>query len=277
MFLEMDKNCCNNYYPRQVEIITNYFIMKKLLTMFISIYMMLNCSSSIYGQKIMKLDDDLKTNSRPIEAKLRGISTVGKYEFSPYRIVSGKAGWGTSTSSKDKFNSKTYTESRSKSSFVFTVNDKDTLRVNTTTNTKFSESESKFLFGDMTTLNKSVDNYIALISPSYDTTVWKMILVSNTGAEVEGKSKAEGILSNEITNIQIRAIKQWEDGKTAAFKMICGYGFFLDNKEIAAVQSNDISGKKFVWLHNDLNEKMKSILAAASASLMVHTVDAESH
>ena len=239
--------------------------------------MMLIYYSSLNGQKIMKLEDDLKANSKPIEAKLKGVSTVGKYEFSPYRIVSGKAGWGTSKSSKDQFNSETYTESRSKSSFVFTVNDKDTIRVNTTTNTKFSESESKLLFGDMTTLNKSIDNYIALISPAYDTTVWKMILVSSSGAEVEGKFKSEGILSNNVTNIQIRAIKQWEDGKTATFKMICGYGFFIENKEIAAVQSNDLSAKKFVWIHNELNEQIKPILAAASASIMVHNLDAESH
>ena len=252
--------------------------MKKLLTIVTGMSIVLVYSSAIYGQKLMKLDDELKANSKPIEAKLKGISTIGKYEFSPYRIVSGKAGWGTSKSSKDKFNSETYTESKSKSSFVFTVNDKDTILVNTTTNTQFSESESNFLLGDITTLNKSIDNYIALIFPSYDTTEWKMVLVSNTGAEVEGKFKAEGILTNGTMNIQIKMIKQWEDGKNTTFKMICGYGFFIDNKEIAAVQSNfDLSPKKFVWLHQSLNEQMKSILAAASASLMIHTVDPESH
>jgi hypothetical protein len=251
--------------------------MKKLKIMIISILMMLIYPSVIYGQKIMKLDDDLKANSKPIEAKLKGISRVGKYEFSPYRIVSGKTGWGTSKSSKDKFNSETMTESKSKASFVFTVNDKDSILVNTTTNTKFSESESNFLFGDVTTLNKSIDNYIALISPSYDTLVWKMILVTNTGAEVEGKNKAEGVLSNGVINIRIKAIKQWEDGKNTTFKMICGYGFFLDNKEIAAVQSNfDLSPKKFVWLHQSLDDQMKSVLAAASASLMVHDAETES-
>jgi hypothetical protein len=251
--------------------------MKKLITILIIVLMMLIVSSTISGQKIMKLDDDLKANSEPIEAKLKGISAVGKYEFSPYRIISGKAGWGTSKSSKDKFNSETYTESKSKSSFVFTVNDKDTILVNTTTSTKFNEGESKFLFGDMTTLNKSIDNYVALISPLYDTTAWKMILVTKMGAEVEGKSKAEGILSNGLISVQIRAIKQWDDGKTAPFKMICGYAFILDNKEIAAVQSNDLSAKKYVWLHKDLDGQMKSILAAASASIMIHIVDPESH
>ena len=252
--------------------------MKKLSTMTVSIAIVMFYSINIYGQKIMKLDDDLKANSEPMEAKLKGISRIGKYEFGPYKVVSGKAGWGTTKWREDKFNSETYSESKSKLSFVFTVNGKDTILVNTTTNTKFNESESNFLGGDMTTLNKSIDNYLALISPSYDTTGWKMVLVSSIGAEVVGKFKAEGILTNGITNIQIREIKQWEDGKNTTFKMICGYGFFLDNNEIAAVQSNfDLSPKKFVWLHQNLDEQMKSILAAASAALMVHTVDTESN
>ncbi|MFZ0473130.1 MAG: hypothetical protein WAL94_10985, partial [Bacteroidales bacterium] len=58
------------------------------------------------------------------------------------------------------------------------------------------------------------------------------------------------------------------------YMMICGYGFFLENKEIAAVQSK--TNRIFVWLHQNLDEQMKSVLAAASASLMVHTFASES-
>jgi len=181
--------------------------MKKLQKMFIGMLIMLVYSSTIYGQKIMKLEDDLKGKSEQMEAKLKGISHIGKYEFGPYKIVSGKTGWGNTKWSKDKFNSETYSESRSKLSFVFTVNGKDTILVNTTTNTKFNESENNFLGGDMTTLNKSIDHYLALISPSNDTAQWEMVLVSSTGAEVAGKFKAEGVLTNGVTNIQIREIK----------------------------------------------------------------------
>jgi hypothetical protein len=241
--------------------------------MFISILMMPIYSSTIYGQKIMKLDDELKANSKPMEAKLNGISIIGKYEFGPYKIVSGKGEWGIGTSSTDRFSSETTTESKSKSSFVFAVNDKDTILVNTSTNANYSKSEREGLFGSVTTLNGSLDNYTALISPYNDTTLWKMILFSTTATEVGGDN-AEGLLTNGVTKIQIRGIKQWEDGKNTPFKMICGYGFFIDNKEIAAVQSK--TNKIFVWLHQNLDEQMKSILAAASASLMVHTFAGES-
>ena len=251
--------------------------MKNLQTMFISMLMMLIYSSTIYGQKLMKLDDELKANSKPIEAKRKGMSSIGKYEFGPYKIVSGKGGWGTTTSKKNFFSFETKSESKTKLSFVFVANEKDTILVNTATNTKFSQSD--FSFGDLstTTLNQSIDNFIAMISPGYDTTVWKMVLVSRSGAEVEGNYTAEGILTNGPMNIQIRTIKQWEDGKNPVFKMICGYEFFIDNNSIAAVQANlNLTPKKFVWLHQNLDEKMKSILAAASASIMIYTDEAQS-
>jgi hypothetical protein len=247
--------------------------MKKLLIMFINILMMLICSSTVYGQKIMKLDDELKANSTPMEAKLKGISILPRYEFGPYKVVSGKTDWGTGKSTTNKFSSETYTEYKGKSSFVFTVNAKDTILVNTMTNANYSKSEREGFFVSVTTLNGSLDNYTVLISPYNDTTFWKMILVSTTEAKAGGDN-AEGLLTNGVTNIQIRGIKQWEDGKNTPFMMIIGYGFFIDNNEIAAVQSK--TNKMFVWLHQNLDEQMKSVLAAASASLMVHTFANES-
>lgn len=66
--------------------------MKKLLTSIISLLLIMIYTSSVYGQKIMRLDNELKANSKPMEDKRKGISSVGKYQFGPYRIVSGKAG-----------------------------------------------------------------------------------------------------------------------------------------------------------------------------------------
>jgi hypothetical protein len=247
--------------------------MKKLLIMFTSILIMLMNSLAIYGQKIMKLDNELKANSTTMEAKLKGISILPKYEFGPYRIVSGKAEWGIGTSTTDRFSSETYTESKSKSSFLFTVNAKDTILVNTMTNANYSKSEREGFLVNVTTLTGSLDNYTALISPYNDTVLWKMILVTTTEAK-QGGDNAEGLLTNGVTNIQIRGIKQWEDGKNTPYMMICGYGFFLENKEIAAVQSK--TNRIFVWLHQNLDEQMQSVLAAASASLMVHSFASES-
>jgi hypothetical protein len=220
------------------------------------------------GQKIMKLNNDLKANSQPVEAKRKGMSSVGKYEFGSYRIVAGKAGWGSTTSNKKMFSFKTQSVSKSKSSFVFTINNKDTINVNTASNTKFTETE----VGNFGFLNNSVDNYSAIIAPEYDTTLWKMVVNFNMGEDVNGNFNASGALTDGKVTIQIKEVRVWEDGKTPMMSAICGYEFYLDNTAIAAVQSCiDTTKKKFVWLRQDLDQPIKDVLAAASAALLVHT------
>ena len=247
--------------------------MRKILIMFTCILMPFIYSSAVYGQKIMKLDDELKANSTPMEARIKGISLIGKYHFGPYRIVSGKVETAATTTDRVNYGSETIAEPAYNSSFVFTVNDQDTILVNTMINADYSESERTVLLGNATTLNGSPDNYTALISPYNDTTLWKMILVTATGIEVLGNLEAEGILTNGITNIQIREVKQWEDGKNTPLDMICGYGFFLDDKEIAAVQKFDDVTRRYVWLNQNLDERIKSVLAAASASILTSRVE----
>jgi hypothetical protein len=245
--------------------------MKKYSQMIIFTLIIMALSISAIGQKIMKINEDLKTSCTPFEAKRKGISSVGKYQFGPYKIVSGKAGWTTSESKSKFLSYETKTESKKKSSFVFVANDKDSVLVNTATNTKTSET----IMGSLSTLNNSTDNYIALFNQTTDTIVWKMIAVFDSGEKVEENFTAEGILTNGVIEIQIRIIKHWEDGKTPMFKPIIGYEFILDGRSIAAVQSSiDTFQKKFVWLLPGLDEQMKLILAAASAALMVHTDDA---
>jgi hypothetical protein len=245
--------------------------MKKHLSVIICTLMIMAFPMAAIGQKIIKINEELKTSCTPFEAKRKGMSSVGKYQFGPYKIVSGKAGWTTSTSKSKFFSLETKTESKKKSSFVFVANDKDSILVNTSTNTKTSET----IGGSWSVLNNSTDNYIAIFSQTMDTTVWKMIMIFDSGEQVEGNFKAEGVLTNGTTTIQIKIIKQWEDGKTPMFKPIIGYEFISYGRSIAAVQSSiDTFQKKFVWLLPDLDEQMRLILAAASAALMVHTDDA---
>lgn len=244
--------------------------MKRLSTIIIGLLLIPLGSSITYGQKVMKLDSELKANSKPMEAKRKGMSSVGKYEFGPYKIVSGKAGWTTTTSNKKFFSFETKSESKKKSSFVFVAGEKDTIMVNTSTNTKMSETN----IANWTFMNQSVDNYIAIIAPAADTSVWKMGVVFGSGQDVEGNYRAAGFMTDGITEVEIREVKQWEDGKSPALKLICGYEFFIGNNSVAAVQSSiDTFQKKYVWLSQNLTEKMKSVLAAAAASLMVHTDD----
>lgn len=237
------------------------------------IIMSITASSVVYGQKIMKLDMDLKANSTPVEAKRKGLSFISKYEFGPYRIVSGKSGWTATTSHKGFFNLETHSVSQARSSFVMVAGDRDTIKVNTSTNTQVSQID----FDEEPILNQNTNNYLDIISLTGDTTLWKMIIVFRKGTDVKNYFNAEGILTNGRERIQISQVKQWEDGSSSLFRMICGYEFILNGKSIAAVQSSrDASKKRLVWLNRNLDEKMKNVLAAASASLMIHT-DSESN
>ena len=242
--------------------------MKNLITIIFSVILVTIIIDESYGQKIMKLESELKSGSTPLEAKRKAFGSVGKYQFGSYRIVSGKSGWTTTKPSSKFFSSETKSESKKKSSFVFVSNDKDTIQVSTSTNTKTIEST----WGDFSRLNLSSDNYLSVFSMNNDTTVWRMIILAQKGAVVKNNFSAEGILTNGQKTIQIREVRQWEDGKVPMFKLIIGYEFFLDQHSIAAVQSSpDSFQKKFVWLHKDLDEKMKSIIAAASASIMLYS------
>jgi hypothetical protein len=244
--------------------------MKKIFKSVISLSLVIACSLTVSAQKIMKLDKALKANSQPIEAKRKGVSALGKYQFGPYKIVSGKTGWTTSKSSKRFFSFESETESKKKSSFVFVANDKDSVLVNTATNTKAKETS----IGNWSNLNQSNDNYIVLISTTKDSTEWKMFVTYDSGSEVEGNFQSGGTLTDGTTNIEIRAVRVWEDGGEAVFKMIIGYEFYLDNQAVGAVQASvDTLKKKYVWLDQNLSEQLKMILATASASLLLHVDD----
>ena len=99
-----------------------------------------------------------------------------------------------------------------------------------------------------------------------------MVVASKSGANVKDLSHAEGVLTDGTKTIQIREVKILESGKGALLNSICGYEFTVNDVVVAAVQTSiDTFLKRIVWIRNDMDEKMKTVLAAAAASLMVNT------
>lgn len=100
-----------------------------------------------------------------------------------------------------------------------------------------------------------------------------MLVVFNTSNGMSsGENSADGLLTDGTTKIRIRQVMQWEDGKTTVLNTICGYEFYLGDDPLSAVQSSvDTFQKRYVWLNQNLEEPIKSKLAAAAAALMVHT------
>jgi hypothetical protein len=239
--------------------------MKKFMNLFISLLIMLWYPAFGYGQKMMIIDEDLKANSYPLEAKRKGVGVVGKYEFGPYKTIEGKVGWFAGFGMDHLFNY--CSESKSKASFTMIAYGQDSIRVNISRNTKTCGAT----IGNVSWESILGENYMDVISMPDDSADWVMVLVTRSEEGKDEESVAQGLLTNGIVKIDIMEVRKWEDGKTPAFGMACGYQYYLGGQTIAAVQSSiDTTKKKFVWLSMDLDEKLKSVLAAAMVSLMVH-------
>lgn len=224
----------------------------------------------------MKLDGNLQASTEPMQAKRKGVGNVGKYQFGPYQIVSGKEGLTTTTSKSRFLSAQTESKSKKKLSFVFVRDGKDSVLVNASVNTDVRDWDwdriTTPMINGWTVLKESQENYIATFSFPSDTTTWRMLLFSRIGKDVKGEEEFVGMLTDGKTAIQIKEIKHWNDGKTAVMGVAPGYEFYSQGTSIAAVQSSlDTFQKKWVWIGVNNNANAQFILAAASAAIMVKT------
>ena len=222
----------------------------------------------VSGQNTIKMDPDLKSNSTPLEAKRKAITTFPKYQFGPYAIVSAKAGltFGKGSSKMRFILEDTNSEAKTKSSFVL-VGNNDTVKVNTVNKVMSSETA----VGNLTAINQVNSLYMAEILVLADSSSWQLKLQTEMGPQIVGMFKTEGELTNGDLKIHIYPIKEWDTGKTDLFKMILGYELVLNEQSVAAVQSPQMTTKRTVWIRESLDGKLKLALAAASAILMVRS------
>lgn len=227
----------------------------------------------VSAQKEMQLEEDFVKNSTPMTAKPKGIGTVTKYQFGPYKIASGKEGITTTTSKSGIFSAHSESTSKRKLSFVFVRDEKDSVVVNVSINTDISELEAAPGVLGFSMVNATNENYIAIFTIPSDTTTWRMMIGSRVGAEVTGSFK--GVLTDGNAIIELRDVDQWNSGKKASFGLAIGHTFHLHDTLIAAVQASpDTFVKKTVWIRHDVDSKLQTILAAASAALMIRAEQA---
>jgi len=232
----------------------------------------------------MYLDDQFISASQPIPAKRKGIGAVGKYEFGPYKIISGKEGWTTTKQKSEFLSGDTKIQSKTKQSFVFTGFEADTVYANVTVSSVTQiEEHYGFLFRTLTNwsnqeITESSETYIAGFDTPYDTSAWNLILVYPVMGEIAGQIQPDqlelfhGILTNGQIQIAIRPEFRWDNGKPSTLlKPVEGYKFILDEETIAAVQVMPVN-KMTVWIRSDLQNDLKLILAAGSAAMMVRSL-----
>jgi hypothetical protein len=237
-------------------------------------------AQSSSAQKFIRIDEGLKLNSQAMRAKRKGISAIGKYEFGPYKVVSGKAGWTTTTSKSPLFSDNSSIKSSSKKSFVFVSERGDTAKANLSvaenveidggswfikTFTPWSDAEVK--------TGEGIFETSFAFSPDFGP--WQMVAIYPVAAEVDGVFQMDdhtffrGILSDEHMHIEIAAIHINEEGKSPLLNPYLGYEFWEGDKSLAAVQV--LPGNKwYIWIREDLDPHLKFVLASAATAMLVN-------
>lgn len=231
------------------------------------------------AQKLIRIDQDLKLNSRQLQAKRKGISSVGKYEFGPYRVISGKGGWEKSSTKSPLFSDNSSIKSSVTKSFVF-VNDKaDTAIANIRIAENVDIDEGSWIIRTLTPWSDAEVKtgqgiFECSFSFSADTVPWDLVVIYPVLAEVDGiyqgddHTEFRGILTDDHTLIDIAEVNMDEKGKNSLLNPVLGYEFWLDSKCLAAVQVLP-ANKWYVWMRVDLDPELEFILASALTAMLV--------
>lgn len=254
--------------------------MKRIKIMFICLLTGFMVTST-FAQRFIRTDTELKANSDLWQVSRKGISAIGKYQFGPYKVVSGRAGWAKENFKRGIFSDDVKITFEQKKSFVFVSNETDTINVNSSLSV-LSEMTDKNplvfrkLFGwHDYEVKQSKETFMASFDIKNDSTAWSLVLVYPVPMQDEYdmpiwdmKTEFYGILTNGLINIEIKRVFEQENGKTSILNPIFGYEFFQDGKSIAALQDIPIH-KMFVWIRKDLDENLKLIISAGISAILI--------
>ncbi|WP_157638168.1 hypothetical protein [Flexithrix dorotheae] len=238
----------------------------------------------MFGQNYIYLEETFKEASELLAVQRKGIGTIGKYEFGPYKIISGKAGWTTEKSKNWFISGDAQIQSETKSSFIFTTTNRDTAIVNIAVSSVSDVKESYgFFWRALTNWSylEQTEREVLLATYSFnsDTSKWNLVLAYPIANEVvynkeiteDMISKFRGLISNSQMSIDILPVFRWDSGKPATvLKPVEGYTFVFHGETMAAVQVYPVN-KMHVWLKKDLPEGLKFTLAAGAATMMVRS------
>ncbi len=239
----------------------------------------------IYGQKTMLLNENLKNNSQEFPIKRKGISNILKIKFGPYSTDKVKMGISTAQSG-NLFKSDVKTSSKNNYSYSFIEEGGNTIDAQVSEKGELELDDKKSFFYRLVTnvdiqVNDNINVYIGEI-PSYEIVknlhqtianfkstneneAWQCIIVTPMDTNVEDYYFG-GLISYDNSEISILEVSKNENNETysvlgISFPILYGYEFFQNGKIIAALQNYPLNKQK-VWLHNDLDEKSKLVIAS---------------
>lgn len=251
-----------------------------------SIALMIIClqlafTKSSLAQKTIKIDAQLKAKSQPMMVKRKGFVNVGRYEFGVYKVISGKTGGQTTRTKSPLFGDNTSINSSVNKSFIFINGTSDTTVANIHIKENIKTYDGNwfsrtFLNSNDLQIEKGQGIFETAFEFSADTTSWKLSVIyplaieQNGNVYLDNNTNFKGVLTDTKTVIEIKEVSVNEDGKIAMFSPVLGYEFWLDSKSLAAVQVSPIN-KSIVWISDDLDNRLKFILASGVAALLIKT------
>ena len=171
------------------------------------------------AQKLIRIDESLKLNSQQMRAKRKGISSVGKYEFGIYKVISGKGGWETTSQKSPLFSDNSTIKSSTSKSFVFVSTEADTSIANISVAENVAIDGGSWIIRTFTPWSDAeVKNGEGVFECTFssDTVLWNLLAIYPVSAEVDGIYQTDdhtffrGILTDNNTLIEIAEINVFE-------------------------------------------------------------------
>lgn len=271
-------------------------MLRSLLTFCLVIIIILPLQAQ---RTLIKIDPDLRANSERMKIKRKGIRSFGRYEFGPYKVISGKKGWGKAQTKSPLFGRTSEYKSSQKQHFVFVEYTGDSVFCNIEVRTSIKEvnHESSFVFREIFKwhdyeIQESYTSYHALFKSNKWDDDWNLIIVSPAKLPVDeesyeieediyawdNKTDYKSILTNGETTYWLRRVTEFEDnGKRSMYELMgpdltLGWEFILNDEAVAAVRFIPMN-HMYSWIHVKLDKKQRLLLAAATTALCSRFLD----
>jgi hypothetical protein len=233
----------------------------------------------------MLLNEDLKNNSQELPIKRKALSNILKVKFGSYSTDKVKMGISTAQSG-NLFKSDVKASSKNKYSYSLIEDSGNTVTAEVTEKGELELDDKKsFFYRMITNVNIQVNDHInvqimeepvyEIVKNLHQTTAnykdettkeeWQCILVTPMDPGIEGYFFG-GLVTYGEKEITILEVSKNENNENysvlgISFPILYGYEFFQNGKIIAALQNYPLNKQK-VWLHNDLDEKSKLVIAS---------------
>jgi hypothetical protein len=226
------------------------------------------------AQETIVIDESLSANADKMNVKMGNLPIgVRKFSFGGYAVVSSTMGW-TSTSKGNLFGNRTESKRKNKFSFLMKGPTPDTARVKATQNIDVKELRAieilpNFFLGDDELLEEN-NNLVASVVINKDTTdTWSLFMNVMRGTGGEGEKNRESFLTNGVRRILLIPVTSNKVGDNSP---ALGYELSENGQVLGAVQyySGGLKGLKnnFIYLHRNLEPRMKLLLAAAMTAVL---------